>query len=72
MQIIIDIAQLIVFFKRPRETLVQNCIDGSTDETVQNICNDEFNVSKWSILVGMIIGLIIQFCEFSFLPSFCT
>jgi len=64
LQIVLDVSQLIVFFRQSRETLVRNCIDGSTDQEVQKICNDSFNTSKWTILVGMIVGLTIQLCEF--------
>jgi hypothetical protein len=66
LQIVIDVSQIILFFRQSRESLIQNCIDGSTDEEVQNICNNSFNASKWSIVVSMVIGLIIQFCEFHF------
>jgi hypothetical protein len=69
LQLLIDISHLILLFRQSRESLIQNCIDGSTDEEVQKICNDSFNASKWTIVVSMVVGLIIQFCEFSFLPS---
>jgi len=59
-QAVIDIIQLILFFTQSRQTLIKNCIDGSTDQEIQNICNNSFNNSKWSLLVSMIIGLIIQ------------
>jgi len=68
-QIVLDVLQLILFFRRSRQTLIRNCIDGSTDQDVQRICNDSFNSSKWTIVVSMVVGLLIQFCEFSFLPS---
>jgi hypothetical protein len=68
-QLVLDILQLILFFRESRQTLIQKCIDGSTDEVVQDICNNSFNSSRWSIIVGMVVGLLIQFCEFSFLPS---
>jgi hypothetical protein len=63
-QIVLDITHLILFFRESRQTLVRNCIDGSTDQEVQNICNNSFNSSKWTIVVSMVVGLIIQFCEF--------
>ena len=72
MQIFIDVAYLILFFGQFRETLIRNCIDGSTDKDLQNICNGSFNVpnvSKWTTLVGMIVGLIIQFSGFHFFFS---
>jgi len=59
-QFVIDVLQLVLFFSQSRQTLVQNCIDGSTDQNVETICNNSFNVSKWSILVSMIVGLFIQ------------
>ena len=65
-QLVLDVVQLILFFRQSRETLIKNCIDGSTDTEVQNICNNEFNASKWSVVVGMVVGLIIQFCGFHF------
>lgn len=71
LQIVLDVAQLILFFRESRQTLIHNCIDGSTDKEVQNICNNSFNASKWSIVVSMVIGLLIQFCEFSFLLHRC-
>jgi ABC-type sulfate transport system permease component len=67
-QVIIDIVQLILFFSQSRQTLIQNCIDGSTDQEVKDICDNSFDASKWSIVASMIVGLLIQFCEFSFLP----
>lgn len=70
-QIVLDVLQLILFFRQSRETLIRNCIDGSTDQDVQDICNNSFNASKWTIVVSMVVGLIIQFCEFQFfLQSF--
>jgi hypothetical protein len=71
MQITLDVAQLTLFFRKSRQTLVQNCIDGSTDKEVQNICNNSYNVSKWSIVVGMIVSLLVQFCEFHFFHHHC-
>ncbi|KAI9462618.1 hypothetical protein F5148DRAFT_217030 [Russula earlei] len=60
MQIIIDAVYLWAFFSQSRESLVNRCIDGSTDQDIQNICNESFNSGKWSLIVGMVIGLIIQ------------
>ena len=68
-QVIIDIIQLVLFFSHSRQNLIQNCIDGSTDQDVKNICDNSFDASKWSLVASMIIGLLIQFCEFSFLPA---
>jgi len=61
LQIVLDVTQLFLFFRESRQTLIKNCIDGSSDKEVQNICNNSFNASKWSILVSMVIGLLIQF-----------
>jgi len=61
LQVVLDVLQLILFFRESRQTLIQNCIDGSADVEVQNICNNSFNSSKWSIVVSMVVGLIIQF-----------
>ena len=68
-QVVIDIIQLVLFFSHSRQTLIDNCIDGSTDQEVKNICDNSFDASKWSIVASMIIGLLVQFCEFSILPA---
>jgi len=59
-QIVLDMLQIILFFRQSRETLIKNCIDGSSDPDVQDICNNSFNSSKWSFVVSMVVGLIIQ------------
>jgi hypothetical protein len=75
-QIVIDVAYLWGFFSTSRETLIQRCIDGSTDKEVQDICNNSFNAGKWTLIASVAIGLLIQLCEFlsfsrrnSFAPS---
>jgi hypothetical protein len=60
-QIVIDALYLWAFFSQSRDELIQRCIDGSTNQEIQNICNNNFNAGKWTVLVGMVIGLIIQF-----------
>jgi hypothetical protein len=62
-QIVIDGLYLWAFFSKSRSELIERCIDGSTDQQVEDICNNFFNAGKWTILGGMIVGLLIQFCE---------
>jgi hypothetical protein len=50
-----------VFFSKSRSELIERCIDGSTDQQVENICNNFFNAGKWTVLGGMVVGLLIQF-----------
>ncbi|KAI0292550.1 hypothetical protein BC826DRAFT_969518 [Russula brevipes] len=59
-QIVIDAAYLWAFFSQSREKLIERCIDGSTDQHIQDICNNSFNTSKWSLVGSMVGGLIIQ------------
>ena len=66
-QAVLDVAQLILFFRESRQTLVQKCLDGSTDTELEKQCNNSFNSSKWTIVICMAVGLIIQFCRFSFI-----
>jgi hypothetical protein len=49
------------FFSQSRDELIQRCVDGSTNQEIQNICNNNFNAGKWTVLAGVVIGLIIQF-----------
>ncbi|KAH9996665.1 hypothetical protein BJV74DRAFT_768972 [Russula compacta] len=59
-QVINDAVFLWAFFSQSRETLIQRCIDGSTDQEIQKICDQSFDQGKWSLVAGMVIGLIIQ------------
>ncbi|KAH9073082.1 hypothetical protein EDB83DRAFT_159818 [Lactarius deliciosus] len=59
-QIVIDALYLWAFFSKSRDELIERCIDGSTEKQVQDICNNNFNAGKWTVLVGMIVGLLIQ------------
>jgi len=59
-QIVLDAIYLYAFFSQSRETLIHRCLDGSTDQEVENICNDSFDTGKWTMFVSMVIGLIIQ------------
>jgi hypothetical protein len=68
-QIVIDVARVWAFFSNSRETLVNRCIAGSTDQEVKTLCDNEFDVGKWTLLVSLVVGLTIQFCEFCFSPS---
>ncbi|KAN0131908.1 hypothetical protein V8E53_010188 [Lactarius tabidus] len=60
-QIVIDALHLWAFFSQSRDELIRRCIDGSTNQEIQNICNNNFNAGKWTVLVGVAVGLIIQF-----------
>ena len=62
-QLVIHALFLWAFFSQSRSELIQHCIDGSTDQEIQNICNNNFNAGKWTVLTGVVVGLIIQFCE---------
>ena len=62
-QIILSALYLWAFFSTSRETLIERCIDGSTDKEVQDICNNSFNAGKWAVIAGIVIGLLIQICE---------
>lgn len=73
-QLVIHVLFLWSFFSQPRDELIQRCIDGSTNQEIQNICNNNFNAGKWTVLVGVVVGLIIQICEspedrHTYLPS---
>ncbi|KAI0249240.1 hypothetical protein BJV78DRAFT_1276240 [Lactifluus subvellereus] len=59
-QIIVDAAYLWAFFSTSRETLIQRCIDGSTDKEVQDICNHSFDTGRWTLVASIAIGLLIQ------------
>ena len=69
-QIINHVAYVWAFFSQSRESLVDRCIAGSTDQEVKTLCDNEFDIGKWTLLVSILIGLAIQFCEFCFLPPF--
>jgi hypothetical protein len=62
-QLVMDGIYLYAFFSQSRQSLIDRCIDGSTDSDVQQICDQSFNTNKWSLVVSMVIGLIIQLCE---------
>lgn len=62
-QLVIDGLYLWAFFSKSHSELIERCIDGSTDQQVENICNNFFNTGKWSLIGGMVGGLLIQFCE---------
>jgi hypothetical protein len=70
-QIVIDVAYVWAFFSQSRASLVDRCIDGSTDQEVKNICDKSFDTGKWTFLVSVVIGLTIQLCEFCFSPAIC-
>jgi len=59
-QIVLDAIYLYFFFRHSRESLIQGCLDGSTDPSVENICNNSFDTGKWTMLVSIVIGLVIQ------------
>jgi hypothetical protein len=59
-QIVIDVAYVWAFFSQSRASLVDRCIDGSTDQEVKNICDKSFDTGKWTFLVSVVIGLTIQ------------
>jgi hypothetical protein len=64
-QLVLDGIYLYAFFSQSRQSLIDRCIDGSTDSDVRRICDQSFNANKWSLVVGMVIGLVIQLCECS-------
>jgi hypothetical protein len=70
-QIVIDAFYLYAFFDHSRETLVKNCLDGSTDSEVEKICNSSFDTGKYTVLISVVVGLIIQICEFVSLFVIC-
>jgi len=59
-QIVIDALYLWVFFSKSRSEFTQRCIDGSTDQQVEDMCNNFFDAGKWRVLASMIVGLLIQ------------
>jgi hypothetical protein len=67
LQLVLDGVYLYAFFSQSHQELINHCIDGSTDSNIQQACENSFNTNKWSLIVGMVIGLLIQFCE-SFFP----
>jgi hypothetical protein len=62
-QLILDGLHLWAFFSQSRQTLIDRCVDGSTDQEVLNICEQSFDTGKWTLVISMVIGLIIQLCE---------
>jgi len=60
-QILIDALYLWAFFSQSRDELIQRCIDGSTEQEIQNICENNFNAGRSTVLVGVVVGLLIQF-----------
>jgi hypothetical protein len=67
-QIVSHVAYVLAFFSQSRESLIDRCIAGSTDQEVKTVCNNEFDIGKWTLLVSIVIGLTIQVCEFCFSP----
>jgi len=59
-QLVIDGIYLWAFFSQSRQSLIDRCIDGSTDTDIQNICEQSFNNGKWALVGGLVGGLIIQ------------
>jgi len=59
-QLVIDGIYLWGFFSQSRQSLIDRCLDGSTDADVRRICEHSFNTGKWTLLGGMAVGLIIQ------------
>jgi hypothetical protein len=70
-KIIIDVAFVWAFFSQSRESLIDRCIAGSTDQDVKDICGTWFDTGKWTFFVSVVFGLIIQLCEFCFSPVIC-
>ena len=70
-EIIIDVAVVLAFFSQSRESLVDRCIAGSTDQDVKDICDAWFDTGKWTSFASVVFGLIIQLCEFCFSPVIC-
>jgi len=56
-QIVIDASYLYISFRHSRESLIQGCLDGSTDPSVEDMCNDSFDTGKCAMLVRVIIQL---------------
>lgn len=69
-QIVIDAIYLYAFFSHSRESLIERCIDGSTDQDVKNICDNSFDTGKLTMLISIVLGLIVQLCELTSIPSF--
>jgi hypothetical protein len=70
-KIIVNVAYVWAFFSQSRQSLVDRCIAGSTDQDVKDICDAEFDTGKWTVLANVVISLIIQVCEFCFSPVIC-
>ncbi|KAH9988044.1 hypothetical protein BJV77DRAFT_1070271 [Russula vinacea] len=46
-KIIVNVAYVWAFFSQSRQSLVDRCIAGSTDQDVKDICDAEFDTGKW-------------------------
>ena len=67
-RIVVDVVYVWAFFSQSRESLVDRCIAGSTDQEVKDMCDSSFDIGKWTVLVSVVVGLTIQICEFCFSP----
>jgi len=63
-QLVFSIISLIFFYMESKAEFIKNCIDGSTDQTVIDNCNQTAGLSKPLVAAGVAVSLLIQlwFC----------
>ncbi|THH16252.1 hypothetical protein EW146_g4363 [Bondarzewia mesenterica] len=59
-QIGLDAFLLYAYFSTPKDELIKDCINNSTDQNIINSCNRTFNAGKGAIIAGVALGLLVQ------------
>jgi hypothetical protein len=60
-QLVISIIGLVAYFTEPKSEFIKNCVNGSTDQTVIDSCNQTAGISKPVLVVSVVFSLLVHF-----------
>jgi hypothetical protein len=60
-QLVTSIISLVAYFTESRSEFIKNCVNGSTDPTIIDSCNQTAGISKPALVVSVVLSLAVQF-----------